>query len=119
VASWDYRAVAPGSPNLDPLVVRPARVIAPVLYGPPTLPFSVRLVARAEDDGGPFDLRYRWELVSAPAGANPVVHPLGTHGARLDQPGTYVFRVTITDARGDSVTDEATYVLDPARWLEG
>jgi hypothetical protein len=119
VASWDFQAVAPGSPNLDPLVVRRARVIAPVLYSPPTLPFSVKLVARAEDDGGPFDLRHRWELVSAPDGAMPTIDPFGQNSARLDQPGTYVFRVTITDAQGLSTSEEATYVLDPSRWLEG
>jgi hypothetical protein len=49
----------------------------------------------------------------------PTIDPFGQNSARLDQPGTYVFRVTITDAQGLSTSEEATYVLDPSRWLEG
>jgi hypothetical protein len=108
--SWWYRAGSPGAVNQAPVIVRPARLVTPVTYGPVSEPLAAQFVVRAEDDS-PFDLKYRWSLVSAPPGANVQFDPLGIHGARLDRPGTYVFRVTVTDAFGLSATGDATYVV--------
>jgi len=107
---WSYRAGLPGAPNQAPVIVRPARLLTPVEYGPVSDTVVAQFVVRAEDDS-PFDLKYRWSLVSAPPGANVQFDPLGVHGVRLGQPGTYVFRVTVTDAFGLSATSDATYVV--------
>jgi hypothetical protein len=71
---------------------------------------------RAADDGGPFNLRTRWELVSGPPGAAPRFEPSPSPGnyAKFDMPGTYLFRVTVTDSQGQSAVDYATYVVESA-----
>ncbi|HKB05024.1 MAG TPA: PKD domain-containing protein [Gemmataceae bacterium] len=108
-AGWEYRFVPPGAPNQPPVIVRPARLLAPS-YTPPWVQPWADFLVRAADDG-PFDLRYRWEVVSAPAGAAPQFNPDGQTGVRFDRPGTYVFRVTATDAQGLSATSDATYLV--------
>jgi hypothetical protein len=107
---WSYRAGLPGAPNQAPVIVRPARLLTPVSYRPEALPLYAQFVVRAEDDS-PFNLQYRWQLVSAPPGVAVDFDPLGVHGVRFDQPGTYVFRVTVTDAFGLTATSDATYVV--------
>jgi hypothetical protein len=49
--------------------------------------------------------------VSAPAGARPQFDPFGRYSVRFDVPGSYVFRATATDARGQTATSDATYVV--------
>ena len=107
---WSYRAGLAGTANQAPVIVRPARLVTPVVYSPVSLPVYAEFVVRAEDDG-PLKLQYRWDLVSAPPGATVQFDPPGIHGVRLDQPGTYVFRVTVTDAFGLSATSDVTYVV--------
>jgi hypothetical protein len=118
LAAWRYRAVPPGTPNQPPVIVRPARVVAPVDYGVLELPLQTSFQVRAEDDGGPPELRTRWELMSAPPGAIVQFDPLGRNGPRFFESGTYVFRLTATDAQGLSATSEATFVVRPAGTLE-
>jgi Legume lectin domain len=109
VTGWRFRTVPPGSANQPPLFVRPARLTQSIFD-----PRFADLLVRAEDDGGPFNLRYRWELVSAPEGATPDLDPLGRRAVQLDRPGTYVFRLTVTDAQGLTATAEAMYIAAPA-----
>src|SRR5262249_32087235 len=108
--SWWYRAGTLGAVNQVPVIVRPARVVTPVTYGPASQPLDAQFVVRAEDDG-PFDLQYRWSLVSAPPSASVQFDPLGVHGVRFDQPGMYVSRVTVTAALGLSAPSDATSVV--------
>ena len=62
----------------------------------------------AAEDGG--ELRYAWAQVSGPAAASidGDESPLAT--VVPDRPGTYVFRLTVTDGEGTSATDEV-YLL--------
>jgi len=119
VASFQFQSVPPGGTNQPPLIVRPPRLVAPVAYSPVSLPLVVDLRVRAEDDGGPFDLVYRRELVSGPADvqfepvATTAVQPdaPGLTAVRFAQPGTYIFRVTVTDAQGLSTATDVTYFV--------
>jgi Legume lectin domain len=121
VASWRYQSATPGIANQPPVILRPARMVTPEYYGPVPLPLSVELRMRAEDDGGPFDLVYRRELISAPPGAEVQFDPVSTTAVEVDAPGltsvrfslpgTYVFRVTVADAQGLSSATEVTYVV--------
>jgi hypothetical protein len=119
ISSWRYVSVPPGGSNRAPTIVRPARIVAPVSYGPEPLPLSADLRVRVEDDGGPFDLVYRRELISGPADVqfDPVaktgveVDAPGLTSVRFFHPGTYVFRVTVTDAQGLSSATEVTYIV--------
>jgi hypothetical protein len=108
VFDWRYRTVPPGTPNEPPAITRPAALKAVASYATGLAYFQVRAV----DDGGPFELRTRWELVSAPPGAAPRFYPSGADLARFDTPGTYTFRVTVTDAQGQSAVGYTDYVVE-------
>jgi hypothetical protein len=112
VFDWRYQTVSPGTPNEPPAIIRPARLVASAFYATDRAYPQLR----AADDGGPFNLRTRWELVSGPPGAAPRFEPSPSPGnyAKFDMPGTYLFRVTVTDSQGQSAVDYATYVVESA-----
>jgi hypothetical protein len=108
VTGWRFQMVPTGTPNELPAIARPARLVPQASYATEIANFQLRV----EDDGGPFNLRYRWELLSAPAGASVIFDPAGQGTARFDLPGVYEFRVTVTDAQGQSATGEAIYQVE-------
>jgi hypothetical protein len=77
----------------------------------------------AQDDGGPFNLWYTWETVSAPAGAAPVrfetagpnsghsSDPGGRAMATFDRAGEYTFRLTVRDWQGEAVQTSPVRVV--------
>jgi hypothetical protein len=104
---WSYRAMPPGAPNRPPVVIRPAWAF------PESLTMrQAALRARAEDDGGPGNLRMRWEWVPQPAQPTPHMTGAGERGiVSFDQPGAYTFRFLATDAQGLTATSDVTYVV--------
>ena len=74
---------------------------------------SVALIVGATDDGGPANLTYTWEIVSAPPGAASHISPRpGDPTAAIagfDTPGHYQFRVTVRDANGQTAVSEVGY----------
>ncbi len=66
------------------------------------------------DDGGEANLKYTWSVVSKPNGAvTPTFSANGTNAAKTTvatffKAGTYVFRATIADAGGLTVTSDVT-----------
>jgi hypothetical protein len=61
------------------------------------------------DDGGEANLTYTWAVLAAPPGAAPAFGANGSNAAKdttvaFNQAGSYLFRVTITDSGGRSVT---------------
>jgi type VI secretion system secreted protein VgrG len=101
--------VAPVLP--PPSVVVPATGSA-VVTGTTTL-----LSAVGTDPAGAASLHYTWSTVSAPsAGPAPTFSANGTNGAQnttvtFHTAGTYAFRVTITDAKGLSVTSDLSITV--------
>jgi hypothetical protein len=109
VLDWTYTPTAPGAVNYPPAIQ----------YGqtpPPDTRYGRYMFfdALAKDDGGPFNLQYIWEVLSAPAGAAPVrfeVNGINSgHGAdetwhalaTFDRAGEYVIRLTVKDRQGSA-----------------
>ena len=110
VTEWRYVTIPPGQPNQPPGFVGAPR-FRDIGYF-----FSVyraEMHAAVADEGGPFNLRTWWEPVSTPPGAAVRYDAFGRFEARFDTPGTYVFRVTVTDAQGLTATEYATFVTHP------
>ena len=110
ILEWRYQTVLPGTANQPPSIIRPGRLVAAASYATNRASFQVR----AADDGGPFNLRTRWELVSAPPGAKPRFEhfePVNGNYAEFDMLGDYTFRVTVTDAQGLTVIRYTTYTV--------
>ena len=110
ISEWRYQTVSPGTENQPPSIIRPGRLVAAASYATNRASFQVR----AADDGGPFNLRTRWELVSAPPGAKPRFEhfePVAGNYAEFDMVGDYTFRVTVTDAQGQSAVRYTTYTV--------
>jgi hypothetical protein len=98
-----------GTPSdSPPTVATPATASANPVTGT-----SLSLRALGADAGGEAALKYTWAAVSVPAGASPAFSANGTNAAKntvvsLNRAGAYVFRVTITDAAGQSVTSSVS-----------
>jgi hypothetical protein len=111
VAVWRYHALPPGAPNRPPVIVRPVQVVP---MSPAGRTATAELLARVEDDGGPDNLRTRWEWVSRPSQSAPhLSQGGGLATVSFDQPGTYTFRFIATDVQGFTATSDITYVVDP------
>ena len=104
IDSWTFASDTP--PSRPPVIADPAGV-APVSL------LSVALIVGATDDGGPANLTYTWEIVSAPPGAASHISPRpGDPTAAIagfDTPGHYQFRVTVRDANGQTAVSEVGY----------
>jgi hypothetical protein len=104
IDSWTFASDTP--PSRPPVISDPAGV-APVSL------LSVALIVGATDDGGPANLTYTWEIVSAPPGATSHISPRpGDPTAAIagfDLPGHYQFRVTVRDANGQTAVSEVGY----------
>ena len=110
IHSWTYAEVTADPPtNQTPVVTAAARASW-------LSPSSAALTIEATDDGGPGNLTYTWEVVSAPDGAAPQFSPLsgGSVAVTLDRAGRHTFRVTVRDAEGLAATSEVSYT-DPLR----
>jgi sugar lactone lactonase YvrE len=105
IESWTYTEGPEAPGNRPPAIKSPARASW-------LSPGSVTLDVDATDDGGPGNLTYAWELVSAGLGAPPEIRPLaGTTSAIVTLLSAYqhTFRVTVTDAGGLTATSEVSY----------
>jgi hypothetical protein len=97
--------------NAPPTVVTPASASPATVTGKTTA-----LSVRADADGGEANLTYTWAMLSGPAGAQPTFSANGTNAAKdatvtFNRAGSYVFRVTITDAGGLSVTSDVAVTV--------
>jgi hypothetical protein len=107
VLNWSYRAIPPGAPDRPPVIVRPAQAVSTSPNGR-----TATLQARVEDDGGPDNLRTRWEWVFTPPEPAPhLFNGSRTAAAVFDEPGTYTFRFIATDIHGQTATSDVTYVV--------
>jgi Legume lectin domain/Bacterial lectin len=107
ILDWRYLSVQPGTPNEPPKIFRPACLVS--FVNDTSHAFFQTPIA---DDGGPFNLRARWELVTAPEGPAPEFDPSGRDAIWFQNVGTYTFRVTVTDAQGQSAVGYTTYTVD-------
>jgi Legume lectin domain/Bacterial lectin len=108
VESWTYTEGPEAPANRPPVITGPARASW-------LSPGSVALSVDATDDGGPGNLTYAWEAVSAPEGASPEIRPLvdtTSVAVTLNGAGPFTFRVTVTDAAGLTASSEVNY-FDP------
>ncbi|WP_343692552.1 PKD domain-containing protein [Chitinophaga sp.] len=56
---------------------------------------------------------YKWELVSGPVDGTTILNTAAQNPVvTFSQPGTYVFRLTVTDTYGTTATDEVTVVVN-------
>lgn len=98
-----------GSNNAAPTTVTPATAATPTVTGT-----STTLSVLGTDDAGEAALTYTWSTLSKPsAAATPIFSANGTNAAKATDatffaPGSYTFRVTVTDAAGLSVTSDVT-----------
>jgi hypothetical protein len=103
VLNWTYKPTTDRTGNAAPVILRLPGSESYHVFGT-----SVNLSALASDDGGEANLTYTWEVVSAPAGAASVRFSAnGTNAAKVttatfDQIGTYLYRLTVTDAQGNA-----------------
>jgi hypothetical protein len=78
------------------------------------------LSAVGSDPAGTASLHYTWSTISAPStGPAPTFSANGTNSAQqttvtFHAAGTYTFRVTMTDAKGLSVTSDVTVTVKQA-----
>ena len=113
LSASEVAALMPGGANAAPTVATAAKATAASAT-------TVSLSVLGADDGGEAGLTYTWSVVSKPAGAADPTYSLnGTNGAKnatatLLAVGAYTFRVTITDARGLSVTSDASVTVAAA-----
>lgn len=79
-------------------------------------PIHLETTILDDEDGGL--LTFKWEVVQAPQSAGVMVPSVLSTSAALDRtvgqsvPGTWIFRLTATDNENESVTQEATVLLD-------
>jgi hypothetical protein len=108
ITSWDFS----GSPLSPPTIVN-----EPSAKPNPVTGTSTDLDVLGGDDAGESSLIYTWSLVSKPGGAaDPKFSSNGTNGAKsitaqFFKAGDYVFRCTITDAVGGSVSGDVTVTV--------
>ena len=76
--------------------------------------YRAEMRAAVADDGGPFNSAHLVGTGVLPPGP-PCGSTPGRFEARFDTPGTYVFRVTVTDAQGLTATEYAAFVAGPGR----
>lgn len=91
-----HELVASG-PNQPPVVSAAAAAPNPVTGR------TASMSAAATDDGGEATLSYAWAVVTAPSGGGATFGPNGSNAAKsstatFSRPGSYVLRVTATDA---------------------
>jgi len=109
ILGWTYSPTTDTSGNAAPIIIE----------GPKADPYYVRgtsteLSALAADDGGETDLQYIWEVLSAPAGAGPVLFSdNATNTAKVTtatfaRTGTYTFRLTVRDRANRDVDGNVT-----------
>ena len=98
--------------NQAPTVATPAKATPSPVTGKTTT-----LSVLGADDGGAANLRYTWSVVSMPTGAvAPTFSINGMNAsqstvATFSKAGTYVFRVTISDAAGLSITSQVSVTV--------
>jgi parallel beta-helix repeat protein len=109
-AGFDIGAYERGaSNNQRPVIVNAPAAAPSTLRGRTTV-----LTVLGDDDAGEAALTYTWSIVSKPVGApSPAYSANGTNTAkettiRFRAAGTYVFRVIVRDAQGDSVSADVT-----------
>jgi hypothetical protein len=109
--SVDVTAPSP-PPNQPPTVAKAASASPNPVTGKTTT-----LSALGADDGGAANLRYTWSVVSIPSGAAlPTFSVNGSNAAAntvatFSKAGSYLFRVTITDASGLSVSSQVSVTV--------
>lgn len=80
-----------------------------------TLPTnSTTLNGNTSTDADGIIVSYSWTYVSGPAGWAFTSAGSAATGLNITQPGTYVFRLTVTDDDGASSTDNITVTVNPA-----
>lgn len=98
--------------NAAPTVASPASVSPSPVKGK-----TATLSVLGADDGGETNLTYTWSVISKPAGAaDPTYSVNGTNAAKTTQvrfykAGIYIFRATIADVPGLSVTSDVTVTV--------
>src|SRR5262249_18677920 len=96
-------------------VNQPPTVATPASANPsPVTGTNANLSLLGADDGGEANLTYSWSEMSGPASVSFSTN--GTNSAKNDtvtffQAGAYVFRATITDAGGLSITSDVSVTV--------
>jgi hypothetical protein len=124
VLDWTYVPNTGAAGNTPPVLIDGGTPPPDTMYGRYML-----FDALAKDDGGPFNLHYVWEVLSAPAGAAPVRfevngvssgHRTGENWdalATFDRAGEYVIRLTVRDQQGSAIqTDPFRVVVAQEAW---
>lgn len=110
------------SDTMDLVVIRPVVNLPPVAVAGAdqtvTLNTALRLDGSASSDPESTTLTYRWSIVSQPAGAGLSIS-CATAGCSvtLASAGAYVFRLTVTDAGGQTATDDLLITVSSAPCL--
>jgi hypothetical protein len=124
ILDWTYIPTTGSAGNTPPVILNGQTPPPDTMFGR-----YMNFDALAKDDGGPFNLQYIWEVLSAPAGAAPVRfevngvssgHRSGENWdalATFDRTGEYVVRLTVKDRHGSATrTDPFRVVVAQEPW---
>jgi uncharacterized repeat protein (TIGR01451 family) len=111
---------------LSPTIAAPPTITTPATATTPTMEphWRTAISVRASDDGGESNLTYTWDTLTA-AGAATAYDAIytttnGTHAAKnnvamFNRAGSYLLRVTVKDAGGETATSDIPVTISALR----